>query len=356
MDSMDRLAKVLVEPTLDIRGALKTMDESGERILIVTDENRTLQGVVTDGDLRRWILKSRGLEEPVTQVMNPDPVVLKAGHSAEEARELMLASRKECLPVIDEYRHVLSAVWWMDLFETRVAEHNRVDLPVVIMAGGEGTRLSPFTKVLPKPLMPIGETPIIELIIERFVQYGCGDFYLSVNYKAALIKAYFNDLGHDYSVSYIEETEPLGTVGSLRLLKGTVDGPFFLSNCDVLVEADYGEVYRFHAEHGNHITLVGSMKQYTIPYGVCEIGDEGDLVGIREKPEYNFLVSTGLAVLEPGVLDEIPDGQVCHMTDLVNASVAAGRRVGVYPVSEKAWLDMGQFEELQETLKRFEGR
>lgn len=292
---------------------------------------------------------------PVTEVMNAEPHVLAAGHSVEEARDIMLATRKECLPIIDADGRVSGAVWWMDLFEAEAPEAVQIGLPVVIMAGGEGMRLSPFTKVLPKPLMPINETPIIELIMERFGKYGCTDFYLSLNYKANLIKAYFADLDHEYNIEYIREDTPLGTAGSLRMLADTLSDTFFVSNCDVLVEADYADVYQFHKENGNLITLVGSMKHYVIPYGVCDIRENGSLVAIREKPEYNYLVSTGLALLEREALDEMPADRFFHMTDLVKECTQAGKKVGVYPVSEKCWLDIGQWEELQETLKRFGG-
>ncbi|MFA5844075.1 MAG: nucleotidyltransferase family protein [Coriobacteriia bacterium] len=350
---MEKVRKVMIRPGLTVKQAIRAMDDAAERILIVTDDEDRLIGVVTDGDVRRWILAGKSLDGCLDEVMNTHPRSLPADYTIEQAKEAMITTRKECLPVIDEGGHVISAVWWMDLFEKRIAEHKHIDLPVVIMAGGEGTRLAPFTKVLPKPLMPIGDTPIVELIIEHFTAYGCTDFHLSVNYKADLIRAYFADLQHDYHMDYVVEDEPLGTAGSLALLRGRLTSTFFVTNCDVLVEADYSDIARFHREHGDIVTLVGSMKQFTIPYGVCDMGDNGTLKLINEKPEYNFLVSTGFAILEPEALDAIPAGRMYHMTDLVNDLIAAGKKVGVYPVSEKSWLDMGQWEELQEMLKRF---
>ena len=351
---MERFEKVLVAPGLSVRDTLRAMDDSGERILFVVEDGQLL-GVVTDGDLRRWILAGSPMDHPISEVMNAHPQVLEEGYAVDEARDIMLSTRKECLPVVDSHGRVTGAVWWMDLFEAEAPEPVQIDLPVVIMAGGEGTRLTPFTKVLPKPLMPINETPIIELIMERFAKYGSKDFYLSLNYKANLIKAYFADLDHDYHIEYVREDRPLGTAGSLRMLADSLSGSFFVSNCDVLVEADYADVYKFHKANANLITLVGSMKHYVIPYGVCDIGENGALVAIREKPEYNYLVSTGLALLEREALDMIPVDRFFHMTDLVNACTDEGRNVGVYPVSEKCWLDIGEWEELQETLKRFGG-
>lgn len=348
---MDKLENVVIGPSLTIKQAVRAMDENGQRILFVVDGGKLL-GVVTDGDVRRCVLRGCSLDASVTTIMNVDPITLLVGHSMDEAREKMLLTRIECVPVVDESRSIVSAIWWMDLFESEEQPTQDLEMPVVIMAGGEGSRLAPFTKVLPKPLMPVGETPIVELIIERFVKHGCDRFYLSVNYKADLIRAYFNDIRHDYELHYLEEDRPLGTAGGLRLAASELASTFFVSNCDVLVDADYADIARFHSEHENDLTLVGSMKHYTIPYGVCDVGDNGGLRMIREKPEYDFLVSTGLALLEPSVVDAIPADRVYHMTDLVNDLVREGRPVGVYPVSERSWLDMGQFEEMQEMLKR----
>jgi NDP-sugar pyrophosphorylase family protein len=215
-------------------------------------------------------------------------------------------------------------------------------------------RLNPFTKILPKPLMPIGEKPIIEIIINRFFDYGCKDFYLSLNYKSNIIKAYFSDFEHEYKINYILENKPLGTAGSLHLLKNMIKKTFFVSNCDILIEADYADILKFHYQRKNKITLVSSMKNFTIPYGVCEIQNGGILKNIREKPEYDFLVNTGMYVVEAAVLADIPKNQFYNITELINDYLKKGEKVGVYPVSEKSWIDMGQFEALQETLKKFE--
>jgi NDP-sugar pyrophosphorylase family protein len=234
--------------------------------------------------------------------------------------------------------------------ESRVA----IDAPVVIMAGGEGSRLAPYTKVLPKPLLPVGETPMVELVIERFQEYGCTDFILSVNYMADLIKTYFADISRgEYQVRFIEEDVPLGTAGSLRLLDSSIERTFFLSNCDTLIDADYSDILRFHKEGGHEVTIVAATKHFTVPYGVCEMGEGGLLARLREKPAFDFLVNTGFYVLEPGVVDDIPDGRVFHVTDLVDLYVGQGRRVGVYPVSEDSWVDMGHLEDAQAQLKRF---
>ncbi|MDE2027159.1 MAG: nucleotidyltransferase family protein [Candidatus Omnitrophica bacterium] len=352
---MERLRKTIVEPTHTIKQALKQMDAMGKKTLLVVDSHNTLLGTVTDGDIRRWILKGRGLTSSIVYAMNANPVSLNLDYKQDDAKQIMIRLGLECLPVVDGQKKVVSAVWWVDFFEKGTKKSTKtLGVPVVIMAGGEGTRLEPFTKILPKPLMPIGEKPVVEIIMDRFLEWGCHDFYLSVNYKSNIIKAYFKDFEHPYKIAYIDEKKPLGTAGSLHFLKKRIQGTLFLSNCDILIDADYADILKFHQENRNTITLVSSMKHFTIPYGVCEIGGKGTLKNIKEKPEYDFLVNTGMYVLGKQVLKDIPANRVYHMTDLINDYLHKGKRIGVYPVSEKSWLDMGQFEALQEMLKKFE--
>lgn len=330
------------------------MDIMGEKTLIVVDDQNRILGTTTDGDIRRWILRGRNLSESLMNVMNRHPLTLRDGFAREDAKTLMLRNKIECLPVVDKTKKVIACLWWMDLFEGKLNSSKSLKLPVVIMAGGEGARLHPFTKILPKPLMPLGDKPIIEIIINSFFDYGCKDFYLSLNYKSSIIKAYFSDFEHKYKISYILESKPLGTAGSLHFLKNMIKKTFFVSNCDILIEADYADILKFHRQRRNKITIVSSMKNFTIPYGVCEIQNGGILKNIREKPEYDFLVNTGMYILEAAVLADIPRNRFYNITDLINDYLKKGEKVGVYPVSEKSWLDMGQFEALQETLKKFE--
>ena len=350
---MERFKKILIRPNQTIKQALKQMDAMGEKTLLVVDDHNALLGTVTDGDIRRWILHGKNLMKSVSNVMNPSPKILDQDFQRDKAKELMVKHELECLPVVDEGKKVLSAVWWVDLFDKKAEKLKTLKAPVVIMAGGEGSRLSPFTKILPKPLIPIGDKPIIEVIISRFMDYGCDDFYLSLNYKSSIIKAYFSDFEHKYKVTYLIENKPLGTIGSLHLLKNKIRKTFFVSNCDILIDADYADILRFHRQRKNKITLVSSMKNFTIPYGVCEIENGGDLRNVKEKPEYDLLVSTGLYIFEPEVINDIPKGKCFQATDLIADYLKKGNRIGVYPISERSWLDVGQLEEYQKNIKAF---
>lgn len=350
---MQDLKKMLIAPDTAIKKALKQMDEAAGKILFVADGENRLLGTITDGDIRRWIIKGKSLSCAASNVMNRAPLYLPPGYNTASAKEIMIGKKIECLPILNDKKQLVGIINWLDLFDTSFKKYGNINFPVVIMAGGEGTRLAPFTKVLPKPLLPIGEQPIIGLIIDKFFACGCQKFYLSVNYKANLIKAYFEDFKHKYDIHYLLEEKPLGTAGSLQLLKGKIKTTFFVTNCDILIEADYADIFEYHRSNKNMITIVGSMKHYVIPYGVCDISKGGDLKGLREKPEYDLLVNTGLYIVEPEILNLIPKNKPYHITDLINNSRRKGKKVGVYPVSEKSWLDMGQWDAFKDMLKHY---
>ena len=230
----------------------------------------------------------------------------------------------------------------------------KVDIPVVMMAGGLGTRLYPYTKILPKPLIPVGEQPIAELIFSRFRDFGCRHMTMIVNYKRGMIKSYFADLEKDYTVDFIDEDVFMGTGGGLCLLKGRMDSPFFFTNCDTLLDLDYGDLYQYHKAHGNLVTMVCAFKHYVVPYGVVELGEDGGIAAMREKPELNFLTNTGVYVVEPRVVEEMKMGEVIGFPDVIDRYRAAGEKVGVYPINESSWMDMGQMEELEKMRRKLQ--
>ena len=222
---------------------------------------------------------------------------------------------------------------------------------MVIMAGGKGTRLDPFTRILPKPLIPIGDKAIIDIIMDKFADQGIKEFYVSINTKAHMIKSYFKEVNTKYSISYIEEEEPLGTAGSLKFLEGRIKGSVLVSNCDIIVDCDYAEVVDFHRNNGYDVTIVGSYRHFTIPYGICEIEKNGLLKDLKEKPEYDFLVNTGMTVLGKKTLGLIPAGEKFHITDLITRVRENRGKVGVFPINEKSWIDVGHWEEYHKSVK-----
>lgn len=329
--------------------AMKLLDKTAKKVLFIIDDGK-LKAAITDGDIRRWILKNGSLEESITQIANYNPKYVKQ-QNASSARAIMQEYSIEILPVVDEDMQVLS---FISLLDNEDNTRGSLNIPVVIMAGGLGTRLYPYTKVLPKPLIPVGEIPISEHIINRFYKAGCDEFYLVLNHKKNMIKAYYNDLDKDYNVYYSDEDIPLGTGGGLGLLKGKINTTFALSNCDILIRGDYQRIMQHHKENDNIITIVCSLKHIRIPYGVIEVGSSGEITDMREKPELSFLTNTGMYIVEPRVIDEIENNKVISFPDIISKYRDAGEKIGVYPISENSWLDMGQFDTMEDMKRKLD--
>lgn len=343
------IEKLFVKHNESIINTIKIIDDNGKRMAIVV-ENRKLLGIITDGDIRRYILRSGDLNKEVSNIMNINPITIYKGQT-KKAKGLFKKKHLAALPVIDKYDDIVDVLFWEDIFTEDRKIEEKIDIPVVIMAGGKGTRLYPYTKILPKPLVPIGDTPIIERIMNRFHGKGCKNFYVTVNYKKNMIKAYFNELNPEYNIEYIEEHKPLGTCGSLYLLKDMIKGTFIVSNCDILIDGDYGDMLSYHKGNKNAITIITSIKNHVIPYGVIELDDFERVNRLTEKPQYNMLVNTGMYIIEPEVLLDVPEDTFFHITELIEQYIKKGKKIGTYPISEKSWLDMGQFSEMEKMIQ-----
>lgn len=340
----------LVVPDCSVLEAMRQINRNAKGIVYVCEQERLI-GTVTDGDIRRYILRNGELKDPVIKAANRGTRTLSEKEKS-RAGEAMKLYKISSIPILDKDRRIKEICFE----EERVCQKKEaLNVPVAIMAGGKGTRLYPYTQILPKPLIPIGDKTITEHIIERFMEYGCSRFDMIVNYKKNFIKSYFLDNDNPMNINFIEEREFLGTGGGLKLLEGRYPSTFFMSNCDILIEEDYGEILRFHREQKNMITMVCALKQIEIPYGTIEVTDEGKAMRLREKPQISFITNTGLYVLEPEFLDEIPGQTFIHITDVIQNCIDKGKNVGVYPIPEEHWLDMGQLDELkrmQETLEK----
>ena len=351
-DNRSRVEQIVVDPETPVITALKKMDERQVKLLLVL-EGGVFRGLLSIGDVQRAIIRNYPLTDPLGPLLRKDLTVARSGESIDAIRRVMLLKRTEFMPVVGA-NGVLERVWFWDELIGAAPEAKRADLrlPVVIMAGGKGTRLKPITNVLPKALIPVGERTMLEHIVDRFVLANCTQFFLTLNYRAEMIEQYMRSLGQQpWSAEFFREPAFLGTGGSLSLLKDRLTSTFFVSNCDVIVDADYGEIHRYHVEAKNDLTVVGVVKSYSIPYGVLETGDDGRLTGIREKPELTFKINSGMYLLEPHLLSRIPRDAPYNLTDLIE-SVRHDGRVGVFPVSEGAWMDVGEWSEYNKTAKR----
>lgn len=341
-----------IQFSTSILDALKKMDAERCKLLFVFEGDK-FRSILTIGDIQRAIIKAVDLSSPVSCIVDTNKVFASNREGFNSICERMRRMRTECMPVLDANGNLVDVVFWKEAFSDGKEGDSRekIDLPVVIMAGGKGTRLRPITNVVPKPLIPIGDKTILEEIMDQFEGIGCKQFYMSVNYKSDMMRFYLDQLNHTYNIEFFEESMPMGTIGSVSLLKGKINTPFFVSNCDIMIDQDYRDVYDYHKTNYNDITIVTAVKSIRIPYGVIETGENGLMTGLKEKPEKTYMINTGVYVLNPDLIDEIPENTFFHITDLMEKVKNDGGRVGCFPVSEGAWRDMGEWPEYLKMIK-----
>lgn len=350
-----KFSSILIDGNAPAKDALIQLDKNKEKILFIVDEDNKLIGSLTDGDIRRRILKEGSINGKVSEICFKGTFSVNVGFEIEAIKNDIIKLQLTYVPVLDKDRRIVEFLIWDKLFDGKLKRKpkEKLDAPVIIMAGGKGTRLDPFTRILPKPLIPIGDKTILEIIIDKYLDYEVNHFYISVNHKSKIIKSYFEELNPGYELTYLYENKPLGTVGALKQLESKIDGTLFLTNCDIIVEADYLDILRFHKENNNDVTLVASIKHYNIPYGVCEIESGGRLKHINEKPEFEFLINTGMYLVNSDLLKYIPKDEHYDMTLLIEKVRNIGKKICIYPIRENSWIDTGEWAEYKKAVERF---
>lgn len=332
-----------------LKHALEQLDKIAVKVLLVTDNKQAFVASITDGDVRRAILAGASLESMVSQIANYHPLFLECDDEA-VAWKIMHDRKISALPILDKDKRIKKVYSIGDNEQKENTE--KLYVPVVIMAGGLGTRLYPYTKILPKPLIPVSDIPISERIIQSFQKIGCEEFHMIVNYKRNMIKAYFNDMDHGYNIHFRDEETPLGTGGGLYLLKDCINDTFVLTNCDILILDDVRKIVKHHKKEMNQVTMVCSLKNFTIPYGIVKFSEGGEISSFEEKPQLSFFTNTGYYILEPDIFKYINQNENIGMPDIIDRMRKAGLKVGIYPISENAWLDMGQFDSMESMERR----
>lgn len=336
-----------LHPQTTILKAMEIIDVSALQIGLVVDEQNHLLGTLTDGDVRRGILKGLALSEPVEQVMNRNPITIKEGEGREEILKAMRERMLRQLPVLDESGHVVGLERLDDLLS--VPMH---DNWVVLMAGGLGSRLGELTKHCPKPLIPVGGKPLLETIIGNFKEYGFQKFFLSVNYRAEMIQAYFGSgKSLDVQVEYLQEKKRLGTAGAISLLPQKPEKPTIVMNGDLLTKVNFQQLLDFHIQQKAVATMCVREYTFQVPYGVVRMEKE-HLQAIDEKPVQSFFVNAGIYVLEPEAVELIPQDTYFDMTDLFDLLLRKKAQVSIFPIREY-WIDIGQRADLERANGEF---
>lgn len=331
-----------------IRNTLRKITESGLKCVPVVSKQNKLLGTISDGDIRRAILKKIKLSTKITKFFNQKPFFLNENKISEKKlKELFLKKKLDIIPIINEDKKLIKVINIKDLFSEKKISYKLNDVTPVIMAGGMGTRLKPFTNILPKPLMPVKNKTAIENIIDYFSNFGLNKIYLSINEKSEIIKAFFHELGMQ-NIQFVEEQKPLGTIGSLSLIKqSSIKNYILISNCDIISSFNINELYYFHKDNKFDITIVVSNKNYNIPYGVCKVFKNGILDKIDEKPSMDFLINIGIYFFSKKIINIIPKDKKINVDQVIRIAKSKNYKVGVFPVKDNEWFDIGQWSEFK---------
>ena len=349
------MKELFIQPNASIKDAFRQLDKSGKKCLIVANKKNKLLGTLTDGDIRKALLKGKFLKDKINGIYEKNPTLLKKGnYSPNEIKDLFLKKKVDVIPIVDSSKKVVDLIFFTEIFKKNKnnKHYKNLSTAVVIMAGGKGTRLEPFTNVLPKPLVPINEKPVIEHIIERFVKNRFYNFFITVNYKSKILKAYFQETKPKFKLSFIDEPKPIGTAGGLSLLGSKLKKPFIVTNCDTIIDVNFDDLINFHITNSNDVTLVVSSKEHIIPYGTCKLTKKGYLQKIIEKPKFDFFVNVGMYVLNPNLIKLIPKSKTFGMTDFIQLLKTKKKQIGVYPIDDGSWIDVGQWSEYHKAVDR----
>lgn len=338
--------ELLIEEDTSLLDALMRIEKAKNKILFVVS-NGKLKAALSDGDVRRWLISEGRLDAKVRDFANYTPVYVYEDKK-DKVYSIMRNTYLDVVPIVNQNMEIIdiAASASVPVEEERISDK----IPVVINAGGKGIRLYPYTKILPKPLIPIGEIPISEHIINRFENIGIKDFYMIVNEKKEMIKAYYSSV-KCHHITFVDEDIPLGTGGGLSLLEGEINHTFIFVNCDTILLTDFAKILKQHYEKKNYITVICAEMKFTIPYGVVNSNDDC-FNEITEKPQMFFQTNVGCYIIEPGLLNFLPKNTAMDFPDTIVCLKKQGYRIGIYLIDEEEWLDMGQFHTLEDMKKR----
>ncbi|MEK5184098.1 nucleotidyltransferase family protein [Solibacillus sp. FSL W7-1324] len=343
---MIKWENIVVHTKQTLFETMKIIDETSLQFAVVVDEDNHLLGTVTDGDIRRGILRGEGLEVPINMIMNPNPFIAKNGLKMNTYKQLMKSKNLKQLPIVNDQNQIVD-ILFIDHLETPSNKNQ-----VILMLGGLGKRLRPLTNDIPKPMLKVGNKPIVESIIEGFKQYGYTNFIFSVNYKKEVIQDYFqNGEIMGISIDYIEEKKRMGTAGALSLLENRPTEPFFVMNGDLLTQVNFDQLMQFHQEQNAVATMCVREYEYQVPYGVIKT-DGVELISIKEKPIHRSFVNAGIYVLSPEVFDYIPIDTFYDMPSLFEALINQGKKTSVFPIHEY-WLDIGRVDDFNRANEQY---
>ena len=338
-------------PNISISSAVLRLKKAGSKCLVVTDKKKKLLGTLADSDIRYAILKKINFNKSIELIFNKKPKYLdKKDSSIENLRDIFLKYKIDILPILRKNK-VIDIKFWSDAFFPKTFLS---DIPVIILGGGKGKRLKPFTNILPKPLIPINDKTVIDYIIDNFKNFGISKFHFTINYKANLLKTYLNSRIKNSQFSFYKEKFSLGTLGSLSLInKKNLPDNFFVSNCDIIIKEDLKKIFDFHLKKKNHLTIVACKKSYQIPYGVLNTNKLGKIEKILEKPKKHYLINTGFYIFNKNILSTIPKNRTIDFDLFLKKNIKKNFKISTYVLDENNWLDIGTWPEYRKNSQFF---
>ena len=338
---MKNIEDITVKESISILEVMKIIDESSKQIAIVIDENNKLLGTISDGDIRRALLKNIPLTESVKEIYFKTPTVASINDSREEIINICKVKKIHQIPIVDSKGNLVG----LEILDELISKEKKLN-KVVLMVGGLGTRLQPLTENIPKPMLEVGNKPILQTIVEKFAEYGYLNIVMCINYKSHVIKDYFGD-GAEFGVNieYVSEKDRMGTAGALSLLKDKPQEPFFVMNGDLLTNANFEHLHNFHISNNSIGTMCVRDYDFQVPFGVVSIKDT-KILSIDEKPKHKFFVNAGIYMFDPEILENIPKNEFYDMPTLFKKLIDKNKKVISFPLREY-WLDVGRIEEYE---------
>tara|TARA_B100001250_G_scaffold414595_1_gene454287 strand:- start:2372 stop:3427 length:1056 start_codon:yes stop_codon:yes gene_type:complete len=340
------LSDIIVLSDTSLKDSLITLNNGGIQALLVVNKENIFEGIVTDGDIRRHLLKDGDLKASIATIIKKSSSTTSTSEDEKDLKSIFSRKKINHIPILDEKNYIISLALRADFNDENL---KYINSSIVVMAGGKGSRLAPLTNIIPKPLIPIGYSTIVEKIFDSFVNQGFNDFKLIINYKKELIRSYFKELHHSYKLEFLEESKFLGTIGGIKEFSDKLSENFIVTNCDVVTDIDYHQFFDHHIQKGAYLSILGLRKSTKVPYGVIELDNESNVVGLKEKPKQTHTIMTGIYIINKKALDFIPDDTEFGMDQLIEKLISNQKIVTSFVIKD-GWYDMGQFSEYKKLL------
>jgi dTDP-glucose pyrophosphorylase len=346
------ISNILIQRDSTIYHTMRVLQNSRMKSLIVVSKSNTLLGTITDGDLRRAILANKSIPKNLNRVYKKNCIFFKENQkNINELKEISKRENIDLIPIVNNQKKVIDFYSSLQILSDNKKNKN---CSAVIMAGGQGTRLKPFTDILPKALIPLGDKTAIERIIENIQIFNPKIFYITINHKSKILKSFFKESNLNIKCNFIYEKTPLGTAGSLSELKEKKEKTFLVSNCDTILNIDFNQIYNYHIKNKNMITIIGAFKKFKIPYGRCIADKKGTFIEIKEKPYQHFLINTGAYFVEKKALNLIKKNSFLDFTEFLMKAKKKKLKIKIYPISDNSWIDVGQWDEYKKNIAHFD--